>query len=184
MNTQRKITIGLLAVAMLALVADRIFLDGGTGPQSASAESADDSTSVERYNLSVAPSAAESDQIFLANRLQSVQAMENFDLDAVPNAFKPSSSWIQPKAEIVQHATKPKQVPVIDTVAQFIKEKHLNAVVGTGDGAGVIVNGKRWTVGRTVDGWTLKGVTTRTALFERNGKLAELSIAGPNVPKE
>lgn len=169
---------------MLALVADRVFLDGGTGPQSASAESTDDSASVDLARVTVTPSAAENERFFLASRLQSVQAAENFDLDAVPNAFKPSSSWIQPKAEIVQHAAKPKQVPEIDTVAQFINEKHLNAVVGTGDAAGVIVDGKRWTVGRTVGGWTLKGVTTRTALFEKDGKLAELHIAGPNVPKE
>lgn len=179
MNKQRKTIIVLLGVAMLALVIDRVFMDGESGPRTAAANTSVPQVTIDA-TTSTTPKVSEDDANFvLARRLEQLQQSQQFNLTAVPNAFEPSTSWIQPKVEIVQH-TKPKtQGSSFDLSEQFVKEHHLIAVLGTGEGGTAIVNGKRWTVGNAVKGWTLTNITIRTAVFEKDGKQAVLQIAAP-----
>lgn len=169
---------------MLALVVDRVFLDGDSGPQSAAANANVTHIVTNAPAVSTAMANTDDANIVLARRLDQLQQGEQFDLTAVPNAFEPSATWIKPQVQIIQRTKAQPQGSSFDPAKQFVSEHHLIAVLGTGKGGTAIVNGKRWTVGNAVKGWTLSNITIRTAVFEKDGKQAVLQIAEPEVPKE
>ncbi len=186
MNKQRKTIVVVLGVAMLALVVDRVFLQESAGPRKAGADTsvAPTSSATPLVQQPTAPHANEQG-VVLARRLEQLQQSEQFNLSAVRNAFEPDKSWIQPKIEIKRHGKQGEtRQATLDPVQNFIESHRLTAVLGVGESGAAIVEGERWPINKTINGWTLTTITIRTAVFEKDGKQAVLQIAKPEIPKK
>lgn len=195
MNAQRKIYVLVLVLAGGALAFDQLVLGGGaTDPASASAAEGGGETFVMPNTAALmkqltANEAKLDDSGLLSTRLRAFA--EERGLPATPafDAFDPALDWVEVKVDQpVETAAK----PVRDPVDEFRKAHELIAVMAQQDGGIAVVSAGGATkgperkvyvrVGQTMDGFTLMSVTRTTAVFESDGKTAELTLPVMRAP--
>ncbi len=179
LSKQRKMIIGVLALVLSALAADRVFLGAEeAGPRRAIGASVGSTPSDDGPLGDGAISAAGMSVPMgesLADRLRTLSEARGLKIDGVRDAFVVSETWA-PKPE-----KKASQAGVLRV--KFAKTHELMAVM-PGKISMAIVNGKCYQVGRKVDGYTLVEVGRRLAVFERDGKRVELKLPELKLPKE
>lgn len=164
-----KVGFAVLAIALVALVADRLFLSpgsGGGGPALVSAAVgapvattlADDPIGITQPN----------DRRKLAERLSALA--ESQEIADAPNAFGLPESWM---ADL-----KPTQGPDagMTPAETFARDHQLQAVVVTGQSDSAFVDGVCLSVGQAVDGFKLVAVTENSATFQADGEQAVLKM--------
>lgn len=179
-SRQRKAYGLILVLALGGLAVDRLVLDGGaTGPQSAEAiggapvsraVAAEAKTKTETNNPATRAST-------LAGRLDRTAKEKNFNLLQVDDAFRPAASWIKPAAAAVMaQAAEP-----VSEAEAFTKKHKLLALLNNAHGGAAIIGSQTVVLGKQIDGFTLVGVTKRSALLEKDGQRVELSLPVPNA---
>jgi hypothetical protein len=170
LTKERKVYGAILGLALAGLGAERVFLGGG--PQSATAAPAELSAGI---NLSP-PSHAEASQDLpesLARRLESrrelLPAPESPD-----NAFAIPASWL-PEPE---PSDEPETVPKFDTQGFASRNSLRRVMTGEGFRVAIMSDGSLVRPGQVVDGMTLVGVGTESAIFEAEGCTVELLLPG------
>lgn len=165
----RKAYYGILALAGLALAADRI-LSGG-GPRSASADTplADDLT-VRPADRAGPPLPRPSNDT-AASRLA---AFESSDAPAGDLAEVPD--WLRPKAQPVAAAPAVPETPW--------DQRHQINGFARGHMAGVRIDGRFLKVGETLDGMTLSDVDTDRMVAIFRGETGEVSLPLPTRASE
>jgi hypothetical protein len=171
---QRKIIVAVLALALLALFADRLFLGGGsTGPQPTAAHTPPSAPPPARAPVlpavpaGAASAAAAATGESLADRLRKLAEKEDIEITAVRDAFAPSVGWIPKRV-----APEPTAQPA-EEKPDFAKQHELMAVMA---GALVIVDGKCLRVGAALDGYVLVSVGNSSAVFQSDGDRVELRL--------
>ena len=183
MPHQRTVYAAALGLALVSLVVDRLFLGGASGPADAAASTSaapGAPGSATAATAAVAPVAASLDAgEMLADRLDLIARSHALLLDDVHDAFRAAPDWYPPQR--AAQGTTDNTAPA--TVETFPIRHRLMAVLqGDGGVDRAIVDGRPVRVGQIVDGFRLLNVTTRSALFERDGQTVELQIAEPAVP--
>ncbi len=174
MTTQRKVYVGVLGLALAALVLDRALLGGGGSPQSAAASSAlSDSVAPSTTNAVVVPAsvveAAGNVEFNTAWRQLSIRVNALAVADVTHDAFRPGDSWIS-EAE-----TAPAALPA----EQFAQTHRLDAVMMADDVLGqgyALVDGAPIQVGGILEGFELIEVGSNWARFEASGYVVELRV--------
>lgn len=179
-SRQRKAYGLILTLALGGLAVDRLVLDGGaSGPQSAEAVGgAPISRAVPvEANLKAEAANPATRASTLAGRLDRTAKEKNFDLLLVDDAFRPATSWIKP---VVTVATAQAAAPISETEA-FAKKHKLLALLNNSHGGAAIIGSQTVVLGKQIDGFTLVGVSKRSAVLEKDGQRVELSLPTPSA---
>ena len=178
---RRKIYAGILAVAVAALLVDRLVIGPGTP---ASARAAETRPDVAGYRdsqppddpmpaIPVGPDVPNG----IAESLAALAKTEPIDLGNVRDAFRAPPAWmaqLRPQAEIAVVATTP---------ADAFRRKHkLWGIKLDERGDQVIVDGDCLEIGEQLDGFTLKVVGKGRAVFANGDTLVELVLV--EAPQE
>jgi len=172
MTTQRKVNIGLLSAAV-GLIGWRLM--SGDGPSSASAQPVEaGEPALARPLGSALPALAASQESHsLASRLKELDAaVPGADPFASPLLAKHVEAAPEPSAQDAE----PAQPEVRVSAADFVAANRLTSLMVSTGGSTAVVNGKPMTVGGQVDDWTLINVGGASAVFEKAGVRAELTL--------
>jgi hypothetical protein len=170
LTRSQKISMGVLGVAVLAFIGDRIFFqpnEAGAAQvpqqqqheQAAPADAAKADSPGATSVAAASPAAGPSEQL-ISEKLKS---MRGVDVTRVRDALQPSQKWVDAQRPPAAVAARPERNPV----NEFVAAHRLSAVIAsrTGDGGDAIVDGQPIRVGQRVGDWRLIGVTTRSATF-------------------
>jgi len=179
LSKQRKATIAVLALALLAFAVDKVFLGAeGAGPRRAAGATpglpagAAHAAPADGATLAGIPTGPS-----LADRLRDVAVSRDLKTDAVRDAFAPAQSWM-PKPTTRPATTRPaRQRPA------FGKTHTLMALMAGPNGS-AIVDGECLRIGDKLDGYTLVSVTRQAAVFQCGGRQVRLGLPGPAALKE
>ena len=176
---ERAILVGVLGLAGVGLLFDRVVLSSGvTGPSESSAGVLSPAPEL----LLITPDASAPDQPAntvqtpasqLAERLRAVRASEAVsDFDSGRDAFVPDKHWGGKQQAV--------QAPIDDDKKRdaeaFGQAHRLDAVMVIGDQRCAVIDGRTLFVGQSLDGFELLEVNERTAVFESNGLRVKIGI--------
>ncbi len=167
----RKVYGVILALALISLVADRLFFgEGGSTPQQASASSQDVHVTEAAVLDVIGEPVLQSDQATLAQRLKSLEGDFDLDISDFRDAFMPSKDWLGGGSD------GDKFTP--DTAGrEFARLHHVTSILYVGEGKGsVIIDDQFVSVGQVFDGFTLIGITDKTAVFQLAQETVELEL--------
>jgi hypothetical protein len=168
LTKERKVLVGILAVAGCALVWDQCF----SGPE-ADAPAGAEAALVAPVGAPAkpAPTAMGSVEqtpplLRLTEKLQAVDREQQLSITPLSDPFKIPAAWTGPGAVFE------------GTGATFAQRHHLTAIMVSGARRGsAIIDGELVRVGQTLDGYKLVEVTTRSAVFECNQQVARLVLS-------
>jgi hypothetical protein len=183
LTRQRKVFLGILGVGLAALAVDR--LADNSGPAKASASE----YAIERPAPGAAmmatpmpalpgtPQSVEPPQarVSLAERLETAREAQQATDSELRDIFQPPP-WqaVKPTAPGIGVAAVAAPTP-----AQAFERAHKHLGVKTGSKAVARVDDKYLTVGQSFDGFTLRSVGARSAVFQKDGVEVVLAMAVP-----
>lgn len=161
LTSQRKFAITVLTLGVIALAVDKLLIPGESGPATASASNADQSSTTPP------PRTQPSEEISLADRLR--RMAEQFDRSApAPSAFDAPSSWLVVARSPDQMPTQ-YPAPVADVVLPNIRLTSVSTNMA-------IVNGVTVALGESIvlqaDGRDVRAVLTSVDTKERRATFA------------
>jgi hypothetical protein len=178
LSRKAKVYLGVLPLAVVALLVDRLVLDGGKpGPEQASAAPMaarpTKPSALQPAPVAAVPAPAPPAPSPPLGRLAALMRGRQIDPQHVRDAFAPAPSWLPPAPEPpAPKAPEPKKLP------DFQDRHELTAVIMGPQGARAIVDGKCLAVGQTLDGMKLISIGRKTAVFAGGGVRAELAMPG------
>ena len=177
MGNKRKLYVGILALAVIAFVADRMLYDGEElEPAQATAalrsRGGDRSEPKPRMQPIVAVAAADPLGPGLAQRLERrCHRSDPQSGDALRDAFAPSQIWKPAQAQA--EAERPDAD--VQTLQEFGRTHTLTAVISGAQGA-AILDDRVVRIGQTIAGCTLVAVEGDSALFQAGQKKLLLRV--------
>jgi hypothetical protein len=173
LTMRKKAFLAVGAVALLALMVDRAFLNGDrTGPKTGQAAVGQGLDPAGRYAAPNRPEVAKASppRLTLPGRLARACSARAAPA-GIRDAFAMPASWAaELRAEV---ATSKPAVPVGET---FRARHRLTAVMVDSAGGQAIVDGRLLKVGQTLDGFVLSSVQMRTAVFTNDEGSVELRL--------
>ncbi len=160
LSTKQKAYASVLAMVVIALVADRLFLPApgeASGTMSARVPRSGGSTSGADTVATLA-SPISPQRSVLAARLDAVAEARCFYLENVPDSFEASVAWLEPDGADQGVGPGPRG----GTGAGL----RLNAVMAQGAAGYAIVNGKTLFIDESVNGYRLLAVFDRSVILE------------------
>jgi len=179
LSKKRKIYVGLLALAAIGLIVDRMVLAPSEMAPAESVASpmpsrSEDSAPKAPALLQAArqTGARQASGPSLAERLQALAEARDLELANVKNAFRTAEPWgvelRTPKPAVIQDDTA--------RIEKFCRDHRLMAVMVASDGGRAIVDGKSYRIGQQLDGFRLISVTERTAVWASGTRRATLTL--------
>lgn len=189
MNKQRRIYLAILAVAIVALTVDRLFLiDGASGP--ADAEAAIEQASeelliqpgytdqIEEARARVDDSTARlEEEHTLTRRFERLAERRPFNADAVANAFAVPAAWRAAQTQPAEPDEAAAADPQPDRLDAFRRAHTLQAVIRRGDGGGLaIINDRPLRVGDRIGAFSLTRLAGDHAVLESDDGRVTLQL--------
>jgi hypothetical protein len=178
LTRSRKLILGILALAIVALVVDRLVLaPSASGPRHAGAAETTNGNTAEGGAAPPADAGAPPEPdpgARLAARLETTAARFELDPAALRDGFVPAAAWLEELVEPVPEPEAP--APPVSPAQQFAQQHTLTSVIMTSRGGSAVVDGKVVPVGQAVDGFRLVRLTRHSAVFESGGEQVELRL--------
>ncbi len=176
LTTQQKACIAILAIALVALLVDRVFLGGASGPQSAEAQWAAP-RSINMPSPKPLPAVVDGREGRppLIEKLQELTKYQNLSLADMSEAFRLSDEWL---AEVGSGSVR-LQDRSLTPAQRFVKTHQLEAVMVGGTRSRVVVNNKPLQLNQQIDGYTLVSVSHNSAVFVCENQRVELLMKKP-----
>lgn len=176
--SRNHIVFGSLAVAVTALVVDKLYFSEPSSAQASLVSQAEPTPpAVNKPEAApVAPPLPEPGEGLISDHLKTVPEI---DLAKTGDAFSPSKAWmlfVRPPPPPAAPPPPP-EVKVDHTGPDFVAAHKLTGVLESHNGGAVIVDGEMLRVGQTLDGFTLTAVQSTTARFTNGTIVVELTIA-------
>jgi hypothetical protein len=169
---------GSLAVAVTALVVDKLYFSEPSSAQaSLVSQAAPTPPTVNKpESATVTPPLPEASEGLISDHLKIVPEV---DLTETGDAFSPSKAWmlfVRPPPP-PPPAAPPPEAKVDHSGTDFVAAHKLSGVLESHNGGAAIVDGEMLLVGQTLDGFTLTAVQSTTARFTNGTIVVELTIA-------
>lgn len=190
LTRERKILMAVLCLGGGALLVDRVLLeDGQTAPQSAAAEQAafeahapdavsDETEGIMQATMALLSESAE--EPMLNERLRETAVAHDASPLQPRDAFAPSAAWREPEApEPTAEPTSSDPASAKEVAERFRAQHRLDAIMAEGIAGLAIINGRAVRVGQQVQGFTLKRVGQRAAVFTDGMVEVELKVRQP-----
>ncbi|MFO8012812.1 MAG: hypothetical protein R6X20_05835 [Phycisphaerae bacterium] len=182
LTRSRKIILAVLAVAVVALVVDRLVLaPPASGPKHArAAPTPSPADTAAKTRATPSPAAATPSETVgrpaLAERLEATAERFQLDPETLRDGFVPSQAWlvdlVEPAPEAAPEAVETQASPA----EQFAEQHTLTSVILTTGGGSAVIDGKVVPVGQVLDGFRLTRLTRSSAVFEADGEEVELRL--------
>ena len=173
LSKKQKVFLYLLAVAIAALLVDRVFLSSG-------AVGAEEALAMPEVtpDAPARPDLPAQEEQPLAERLRTLSETQSLDVSRVRDAFCLAPAW---SAELRPPAVP---VPQVDQTLKLMQNHRLMAVMVGPDGGYAVVDGKRLLVGQERDGIKLVSVNENSAILESGGIRFQLKLDTGNEAEE
>lgn len=175
LSNAHKVLFAVLALAVLALLIDWLFLGGdATHPSAASASvgAPPAETAVPPAPppepTAVADAKPDADGPLLADRLRTAARTLGLDPTNTREAFAPSEDWL-PELRLPGP-------PQRDPAEDFARQHRLTSVILIGTGGSAVVDGRAVRVGQELDGFRLVRLTSAGAVFQAGDSQVELRL--------
>lgn len=172
-NKQRKIYVGVLAVALVGLLIDRLVLSPGqSGPSAAQGamvlELIPDAS--ETIHAVLDESYQTKESYSLADHLQAICGDADAEMMGVKDAFVLPQEWVK------RPEPQKKETPAKTPAERFREAHRLMAVMVDEHGGRAVINGTYLLVGQEKNGFRLLSVGKRSATVEFGDETIELKI--------
>lgn len=174
LSKRQKSGVAVLAIALLALVADRALLGGGSVPAGASASSNEAPAEYIPGAVDPPDPNLEPPTIRLAQRLETLWSERNLDRSQARNVFSLPASWL---ADVRPATPVDRPPPEQDAVTVFTTNHQLRGVLITDQARCVTVNDHVLRLGDELDGFKLVAIEEDSATFEADGRQVSLRLA-------
>jgi hypothetical protein len=171
----RIICIGLLAMALVAFVVDRLFFPSeAMKPASAVASSAQSEKVSGTLRLKVPDTFSDSGPAaspdpppaprlpVISERLKALATGGNLDPACLREAFAPSDEWLA----VLSAPKVAAPLPQADLAADFTRKHKLTSVLMAGSAGCAVVDGKIVRIGQELDGFRLESLAPDCAVFQ------------------
>jgi hypothetical protein len=175
LSKQQKTGLTLLAIALIALVVDRVFLGGGSVPAEASASPNEGPVEPVLEPVDRPEADSPSPTIRLIDRLETLWSQKDLDISQARNVFTLPASW---RAEMLPAKPVDRPLAKQDAVTLFLTNHQLQAVVISDQTRCVTINDQILYLGDELDGFELVAVQEDSASFELGTKRAVLRLEG------
>jgi hypothetical protein len=180
LTRSRKIVLAVLAVAVAALLVDRLVLaPSASGPKQAQARPTPSGGTAEAKTAALPVpatlSGTEADSA-LAERLEATAERFQLDPEALRDGFVPARAWLDELVEPVPQEEPEQVAPEASPAEQFAEQHTLTSVILISGGGSAVIDGKVVPVGQAIDGFTLIRLTRSSAVFAGGGEEVELRL--------
>jgi len=181
---EQKILAGVLGLAGVALLVDRVFLLDATGsPRDAiGAPVEPDPGDAPSPGLPESP-ARELEQAGkeLERRFDAIAESRGLTPGEIDDAFSSDAEWAAfPMVEKKVEDTPVRERTIEQRITAFRLRHRLTAVMHTGDADWAVINGDLYAPGRTIGECTLVEVRSDAAVFRLGSRTFELRLPGPS----
>jgi len=175
LTRQHKISLVILALGLVALSVDRLFVLPGSvsGEEITPAEQTAAKATVEKQPASDEPNSVGEN---VSNRLDDLWADRQFDPCSMRDAFSVPAFWSEEGAP--EKSDKP------DEAARFARAHTLKAVAINANRSGVLIDDRYLALGEEIDGFRLARIGETSARFESNGLTAVLKLSEADNQKK
>ena len=175
LTLKRKISFGLVGVALIAFVVDRVTSSDGpeVHPQAVAHAAASPTATRAKAPAPIDADARIIELSVISGRLQTLAETEGLDADNAQDAFHSAASWLT--------QAKPQNdgsAEITAAVARFRQQHKLLAIVKSGRTAMALVDGKTFRRGQTLDGFKVVEVRDRSVVFDSGAAKVEIYVAG------
>jgi len=176
MTRERKIYLGVLVVAGLAIAVDKAVLTPTGAAASNLGQSVAEIDSSIGHSTSFHASTASIDMVTSVAKLLARQMLD-IDISHAGDAFSASDQWPSTADEPVAETER------LDERASAFQEQHkLTSVMMGSRRSGALINGKFLRRGQMLDGFRLVRVEARRVVFAREGQLIVLHMERKGMP--
>jgi len=180
MNAQRWIYVGVLSLAAIAFVVDRVFL---SEPENAYADEPLPSvTKAKAANKASSETEVPVDELDpTLDRLEQLpEAMPGRDIFSLSGAFLARRQKLEEEA---LKAAEAAEVPKVDPAETFAKEHTLQTTMVSSNLSMAVVDGKVIRIGETIDGFRLVQINSYQVKFKHHADGATVVLSLPSQPK-
>jgi hypothetical protein len=170
LSAQRKISLGLLLLAVVAFGIDRCFFTPGAASAKDRTIAPTPTTPKKIARLAANDRGEElRDLSAVSHRLESADRLAHADENPSPDAFQPPAAWV--------NRSIAKSMQGAPSAAERFRARHRLAAVMTGQQSGwAIVDGNTITLGQSIAGFRLTEVRDHSALFQSADAQVELQM--------
>ena len=173
LSKRQKSVLALFAVALVALVIDRVFLGGGGSPSEASASSNPPPDTKSPQTSNPPDEESKPSTVRLDQKIEALWLEKALDLHQSREIFTLPASWL---ADILPKKPENTPIPKKDAVTVFMTSHELQGVVISDQTRCVTVNDHILYLGDELDGFTLIAIAEDSATFEFDTRQAVLTL--------
>ncbi|MFC1635703.1 hypothetical protein ACFL5Z_12755 [Planctomycetota bacterium] len=171
----QKMGLALLTIAAVAMVIDRAFLGGGSGPVEASASLSPTSDANTPQALDPPDEDSKPSMIRLGERLETLWVEKDLDINQPRDIFTLPASWL---TDILPKKPEDIPPPKEDSVTVFMSSHQLQAVAISDQTRCVTINDHVLHLGEELDGFKLVAIQENSATFEFGVRRVVLKLVG------
>ena len=168
LNGRQKVGMAVLAVGVMALVADRMYVLPTSAPASDRAVSGAEKRLPTARGEDPAASEEASAVQTVTRKLEAAWSEKGLSFEAPRDLFSLPGSWGRDPDR------RPTDRPAARGDADFIKTYKLEAIIVGEDGKHASINDRLFCLGDTLDDYTLVEIRSESVVFEREGRRIEL----------
>jgi hypothetical protein len=173
LNKRQRMSMGVLAIGLMALVVDRMYVLPKSAPAQPAAGSDDYTVTATSERAMAPPPLSAPAGLTATSKLEAAWSGKNLRLDESRDLFSLPPSW--PRARGPEKRTTP--TAAAETV--FAARHKLEAITMDLEGERALVDDKLLRLGDILEGFQLIAIDRESATFERDGQRVRLVLAKP-----
>lgn len=170
LNKRQRASMGVLAIGLVALVVDRMFVLPQSAPAGPTA-AADDYTITATSETAAAPPPVSSPAgLTAATKLETAWSDKNLRLDEPRDLFSLPPSW--PRTQ----GPERRIVPTVTAETVFAARHRLEAITMDPQGERALIDDRLLRLGETLEGFELVAIDKESVTFEQGGQRVQLEL--------
>ncbi len=170
LNKRQRMSMGVLAIGLVALVVDRIYVLPQSAPAGQTAVAEDYTITATSETAAVPPPVSAPAGLRAATKLETVWSDKNLRFDEPRDLFSLPPSWPRTREPEIQIA------PTVAAVTVFAAAHKLEAITMDPQGRRALIDDRLLRLGEILEGFELVAIDKESVTFERDGQPVQLEL--------
>jgi len=170
LNKRQKMSVGVLAIGLVALLVDRMYVLPQSAPAGQAAPADEYTVTATADRAAVPPPVSAPADLTVAAKLDAAWSDNNPHSDEPRDLFSLPSSW--PTTRRSQETPR----PTVTAGSAFAARHRLEAITVDPQGKRALIDDKLLRLGETLEGFRLVAIDTESVAFERDGQHIQLEL--------
>ena len=170
LNKRQKMSMGVLAIGLVALLVDRMYILPESAPAGQAAPADEYTVTATSDRAVVPPPVSAPPDLTVAAKLDAAWSDNNTHSDDPRDLFALPSSW--PTARRSEEAPR----PTVTAWRKFATGHRLEAITMDPQGKRALIDDKLLRLGEMLEGYRLVAIDTESVTFERDGQRIQLEL--------